>query len=168
MADKEKYNTKKLIQKIDLDSPSSNFTEKVMAKVNIIPNDAMLKDEVLTSLLKNNSLESPKADFSSNIMEKLNVHNNVVDYKPIISKKSWNVIFLIFIGSMVYLLFFHTNNTSKNSYVAEFSNFFNKLTTDLGYSFVHKIQVPSLLIVSILSLAILLILDAALRSKKFF
>ena len=165
MTDKEKYNTKKLIQNIDLDSPSLNFTEKVMAKVNIIPDDAMLKDEVLTSLLKKNNLESPKADFSSKIMEKLAVSSNV-NYKPIISKKSWNAIFLIFTGLIVYLLFFQSNNTSKNSYVAEISNFFNKLTTDLGYSLAHKIQVPSLLIVSILSLTILLILDGALRSKK--
>jgi len=163
MSNKEKYNTKKLIQNIDLDSPSSNFTEKVMANVNIIPDDVMLKDESLTSLLKKNNLESPKVDFSYKIMEKLTANNN---YKPIISKKSWNVIFLIFIGSIVYLLFFQPNNLSKNSYVAEFSNFFSKLISDLSYSLAHKIQVPSLLIVSILSLAILLILDATLRSKK--
>jgi len=166
MSDKEKYNTKKLIQNIDLERPTSNFTKKVMAKVNIIPDDALLKDEVLTSLLEKNSLESPKADFSSIIMEKLTANVNI-DYKPIISKKSWNVIFLIFIGSIVYLLFFQPNNVSKNNYVAEISNFFNKLTTELSYSFVQKIQVPSILIVSILSLTVLLFLDAVLRSKKF-
>ncbi len=167
MSNKEKHTTKKLIQNIDLDTPSVNFTDKVMTKVNSIPDELILKDVILTSLLKENSLEVPNSDFSTNIMNKVNA-NFVADYKPIISKKSWNIIFLFFTGFIVYILLSKPTISNQNKYVSEFSAFFNNLISDLGNSLVQNIQIPSILIVSILCLSILLLLDAALRTKRLF
>ncbi len=167
MSNKEKHTTKKLIQNIDLDTPSVNFTDKVMTKVNSIPDELILKDVILTSLLKENSLEVPNPYFSTNIMNKVNA-NFVADYKPIISKKSWNIIFLFFTGFIGYILLSKPTISNQNKYVSEFSTFFNNLISDLGNSLVQNIEIPSILIVSILCLSLLLLLDAALRTKRLF
>ena len=167
MTDKEKHKTKKLLQNIDLDTPSINFTDKVMEKVNIIPDDMILRDEVLSSLLKKNSLEIPSSDFSIKIMTKVNTYS-VTDYKPIISKKGWNIIFLLFTSFVIYALLFNPTTTQNNSYTSKFLTFFNDLITNFGNSLSQNIQVPSILIVSILCLSVLLLLDTLLRTKKLF
>lgn len=167
MSDKEKHITKKLLESIDLDLPSIDFTDKVMAKVNIVPDEVILKDRVLASLLKKNSLEVTNPDFSTKIMAKVSA-NFVADYKPIISKKSWNIIFLFFTSFIIYVFFAKPTITQNNSYISKFSMISNNLITDLGNSLMQHIQIPSILIVSILCLSVLLLIDTALRSKKTF
>jgi len=167
MSDKEKHSTKKLLLNIGLDSPSINFIDKVMEKVNIIPDDVILEDEVLSSLLKKNSLEIPSFDFSTKIMTKVNTYS-ISDYKPIISKKGWNIIFLLFASFVIYALLFKPTTTQNNSYISKFSTFFNDLIANFGSSLSQNIQIPSILIVSILCLSVLLLLDTLLRTKKIF
>lgn len=167
MPDKEKHITKKLLQSIDLDSPSIDFTDKVMAKVNIVPDDIILKDMILTSLLKKNSLETPNSDFSIEIMAKVST-NSIVDYKPIISKKSWNIIFFFFLSFITYILFSKPTTTQNHSYISKLSKVSNNLIAELGNSLTQNIQIPSILVVSILCLSVLLLLDTVLRTKKIF
>jgi len=94
--------------------------------------------------------------------------NTIVDYKPIISNKGWGVIFLVFTSFIIYGLFSKPTITNKNNYITEFSTFFNNLISDLSNSLTQNLQVPSILIVSILCLSVLLLLDAALRTKRIF
>ncbi len=167
MPDKEKHITKKLLQSIDLDSPSIDFTDKVMAKVNTNPDEVILKDIILTSLLKKNSLEVPRPDFSIEIMAKVST-NPITDYKPIISKKNWNIIFFLFLSFIVYILLSKPTTTQNHSYISKLSMVSNNLIADLGNSLTQNIQIPSILVVSILCLSVLLLLDTALRTKKIF
>jgi hypothetical protein len=167
MPNKEKHITKKLFKSIDLDSPSIDFTDKVMAKVNIVSDEVILKDMVLTSMLKKNSLEVPNPDFSTKIMANVST-NFITDYKPIISKKSWNVIFLFFASFIIYVLLAKPTTIQNNSYISKLSMISNNLIADLGNSLAWHIQVPSILIVSILCLSVLLLLDTVLRTKKTF
>jgi len=167
MANKEKNTTKKLIQKIDLDSPSVKFSDKVMAKVNIISDDETLTDIPLSSLLKKNCLETPNADFTTKIMAKVGV-NDIADYKPIISKRGWNVIILFFASFIIYILSSKPATVQKNQYISEFSTIVSKLITNLGNSLTQNFQVPSILVVSIVCLSILLLLDSTLRTKRLF
>ncbi|MCF6347861.1 MAG: hypothetical protein L3J20_06135 [Flavobacteriaceae bacterium] len=167
MSDKEKHITKKLLKSIDLDSPSIDFTDKVMAKVNTIPDEVILKDTILTSLLKKNSLETPNSDFSIEIMAKVST-NSIADYKPIISKKSWNIIFLFFASFIIYVLLSKPITIQNDSYISKLSMISNSLITDFGNSLTQNIQIPSILVVSILCLSVLLLLDTVLRTKKIF
>jgi len=167
MPDKEKNTIIKLIQIVDLDKPSVNFSDKVIAEVSIIAEDEMLNDIQLVSLLKKNSLEIPNPDFTKKIMNKV-ITNTVAYYQPIISKKAWNVIIVFFASFIIYLLLSEPSKTYKNSYISEFSIVYNNLITNLGDSLTQNIQIPSILIVSILCLSILLLLDATLRTKKIF
>ncbi len=166
MSDKEKHTTKKLLQSINLDSPSSNFTDKVMAKVNIVPDDIILKDVILTSLLKKNGLEVPSSDFSNKIMTKVST-NSITDYKPIISKKSWSVIFLFLVSFIIYILLTKPTTIQNNGYAFKLSMTLNNLI-DLGNSLIQNIQIPSILIISVLCFSVLLLIDAELRVKKTF
>ncbi len=167
MPDKEKNTIIKLIQIVDLDKPSVNFSDKVIAEVSIIAEDEMLNDIQLVSLLKKNSLEIPNPDFTKKIMNKV-ITNTVTYYQPLISKKAWNVIIIFFVSFIIYLLLSEPSKAYKNSYISEFSIVYNNLITSLGDSLIQNIQIPSILIVSILCLSILLLLDATIRAKKYF
>jgi len=167
MSDKEKHTIKKLIQIVDLDKPSINFSDKVITKVNTIAEDEMSNDLQLVSLLKKNSLEIPNPDFTKKTMNKV-ITSIVTYYQPIISKKAWNVIVVFFVSFIIYLLFFKPTTIYKNNYIPEFSTVFNNLMAHLGNSLTQNIQIPSILIISILCLSILLLIDTALRAKKIF
>ena len=166
MQDKEEHNTKKLIQNIDLEKPSFDFTDKVMTNLNAITDEA-LKDTELTVLLKKHSLETPKANFSSKVMAKVGV-DSIIDYKPIISKKTWSILFFIFGGLTIYALISKPSLTFNNDYFVEYSTFFDKLIIDLNNFLIQSVQVPSILIVSIFCLTLLLLLDSILRTEKGF
>ncbi len=71
MSKKEEHNIKKLIQSIELDSPSENFAEKVMSKINYATNDEVLNDPSLTSLLKKNGQEVPSVNFVDEVMAQI-------------------------------------------------------------------------------------------------
>ena len=141
MQDKEEHNTKKLIQNIDLEKPSIDFTDKVMSNLNTITDEA-LKDTELT--------------------------DNLINYKPIISKKTWSILFFIFGGLTIYALISKPSLTFKNDYFVEYSTFFDKLIIDLNNFLIQSVQVPSILIVSIFCLTLLLLLDSILRAEKGF
>ena len=71
MSKNDEHNIKKLIQSIELDSPSENFTEKVMSNINYAPDDELLNDPSLTSLLKKNGQEAPSVNFVTAVMAQI-------------------------------------------------------------------------------------------------
>ena len=166
MSKKEEHKIKKLIQSIELDTPSKNFTEKVMSKINYATSDEAVKDPVLTSLLKKNVLEVPSVDFAARVMSQIQ-SDGITEYKPIISKKIWSVLLLLFVGSVVFVLF--TGSTSSNSlYVSKYSAVLGKIVKSIGNAIAESAQIPSILMVSTFCLSTLLLLDYFLNSRSFF
>ena len=165
MSKKEEHNIKKLIQSIELDSPSENFTEKLMSKINYSINDELLNDPSLTSLLKKNGQETPSVNFVDEVMAQIQ-REGIIEYKPIISKKIWSVLSLLFIGSVVFVLFTESQ-PSNNSYVSKYSDVLEKIITSFGSSIVESIQIPSILVVSTFCLSTLLLLDYFLNTREY-
>ncbi len=165
MSKKEEHNIKKLIQSIELDSPSENFAEKVMSKINYATDDELLNDTSLTALLKKNGQEAPSVNFIDEVMVQIQ-QEGIIEYKPIISKKIWSVLSLLFVSSVVFVLF--TKSTpSSNSYVTKYSDVLEKIITSFGSSIVESIQIPSILVVSTFCLSSLLLLDYFLNTREY-
>ena len=166
MLKKDEHNIKKLIQNIELDSPSENFTEKVMSNINYATDDELLNDPSLTSLLKKNGQEAPSVNFVTEVMAQIQ-REGIIEYKPIISKKIWSVLILLLVSSVVFVLF--TESTpSNNSYVSKYSDVLERIITSFGSSIVESIQIPSILVVSTFCLSSLLLLDYFLNTREYF
>jgi len=165
MSKKEEHNIKKLIQSIELDSPTENFTEKVMSKINYATDDEVLNDPSLTALLKKNGQEAPSVNFIDEVMAQIQ-QEGIIEYKPIISKKIWSVLSLLFVSSVVFVLF--TESTpSSNSYVTKYSEVLEKIIRSFDSSVVESIQIPSILVVSTFCLSSLLLLDYFLNTREY-
>ena len=165
MSKNDEHNIKKLIQSIELDSPSENFTEKVMSNINYAPDDELLNDPSLTSLLKKNGQEAPSVNFVTAVMAQIQ-REGIIEYKPIISKKIWSVLSVLFVSSVVFVLFTESPSSS-NSYVSKYSDVLEKIITSFGSSIVESIQIPSILVVSIFCLSSLLLLDYFLNTREY-
>ena len=165
MSKKEEHNIKKLIQSIELDSPSENFTEKLMSKINYVTNDEVLNDPSLTSLLKKNGQETPSVNFVDEVMAQIQ-REGIIEYKPIISKKIWSVLSILLISSYIFVLFTESPSSS-NSYVSKYSDVLEQIITSFGSSIVQSIQIPSILVVSIFCLSSLLLLDYFLNTREY-
>lgn len=81
---------KKLIQAVELDQPTTDFTAKIMQQIetqhSLVPNTA------LDSLLEKHLIETPSIDFTQKIMMGIERIDKKVVYEPIISKKVWYAI----------------------------------------------------------------------------
>jgi len=165
MSKNDEHNIKKLIQSIELDSPSENFTEKVMSNINYATDDELLNDPSLTSLLKKNGQEAPSVNFVTAVMAQIQ-REGIIEYKPIISKKIWSVLSVLFVSSVVFVLFTESPSSS-NSYVSKYSDVLEKIITSFGSSIVESIQIPSILVVSIFCLSSLLLLDYFLNTREY-
>ncbi len=165
MSKKEEHNIKKLIQSIELDSPSENFTEKVMSKINYATDDVVLNDPSLTSLLKKNGQEAPSVNFVAEVMAQIQ-QEGIIEYKPIISKKIWTVLSLLLVSSVIFVLFTESA-PSSNSYASKYSDVLEKIITSFGSSIVESIQIPSILVVSTFCLSLLLLLDYFLNTREY-
>jgi len=162
---KKEHNIKKLIQSIELDSPSDNFTKKVMSKINYVTNDELLNDPSLTSLLKKNDQEAPSVNFVDKVMAQI-PQEGIIEYKPIISKKIWSVLSLLFVSSVVFVLFTESK-TSSNSYITKYSEVLEKIISNFSSSIVESIQIPSILVVSTFCLSSLILLDYFLNTREY-
>lgn len=165
MSKKEEHNIKKLIQSIELDSPSENFTEKLMSKINYVTNDELLNDPSLTSLLKKNGQEAPSVKFVDGVMAQIQ-QEGIIEYKPIISKRIWSVLSILLVSSFIFVLFTESS-PSSNSYVSKYSDVLEHIITNFGSSIVESIQIPSILVVSIFCLSSLLLLDYFLNTREY-
>jgi hypothetical protein len=165
MSKKEEHNIKKLIQSIELDSPSENFTEKLMSKINYVTNDELLNDPSLTSLLKKNGQEAPSVNFVDGVMAQIQ-QEGIIEYEPIISKRVWSVLSILLVSSFLFVLFTESS-PSSNSYVSKYSDVLEHIITNFGSSIVESIQIPSILVASIFCLSSLLLLDYFLNTREY-
>ena len=166
MSKKEEHKIKKLVQSIELDTPSENFTEKVMSKINYATSDEALKDPVLTSLLKKNVLEVPSINFAAKVMSQIQ-SDGITEYKPIISIKVWSLLSFLFVSSVVFVLFIGSKS-SNSSYVSKYSDAIGKIVKSFGNAIAESAQIPSILMVSTFCLSTLLLLDYFLNSRSYF
>lgn len=81
---------KKLIQSVDLDQPTADFTAILMQKIE--SQEAIVTNPALDSLLEIYLIEAPSVDFTQKVMMGIEHLDRKAVYEPIISKKMWYAI----------------------------------------------------------------------------
>ena len=165
MSKKDEHKTKKLLKSVNLDSPSVHFTNKVMSEVRVFDKKEALNDAELTALLYKHDLESPPVNFTSKLMGKINASPET-SYQPLISKKVWRIIGVLFAGSVVFTLFSKPTGNFQIPYREKVLASANNWLTGLDFSLQFNQSMTSMLLMSIFCLTILLILDTFLRVKN--
>jgi len=63
-------------------------------------------EKLAKKVMKTSLLESPSLEFTANVMAgvKADVVNDITVYKPLISKRWWFIISVLFIGGLIYSL----------------------------------------------------------------
>jgi len=63
-------------------------------------------DKLAKKVMKISLLESPSLDFTTNVMARVEASavNDITVYKPLISKRTWFIISVLFIGGLIYSL----------------------------------------------------------------
>ena len=64
-------------------------------------------DNLAKKVIKDTHLESPSFNFTASVMSQVTElgNNSITKYKPLISKKGWLVISIVFLALMAYMLF---------------------------------------------------------------
>ena len=151
---------KLLIQKVELDKPSRDFTASVMKEI-AVQHEAFLNPE-LQSLLKRSGIEKPRPGFTQDIMSRVEAADFNVMHKPIISKKVWLIAFAATAGFVVLCLSFsEPESVSPNGLTLYFINLGNTLNTILT----NVKSVSSLYLITFISLSALLVMDYLLRIR---
>ncbi len=93
-------------------------------------NEDKYLDDFTKKIIKKASLESPSIHFTSEIMSQVSALNKskVIAYKPLISKQTWVLIALSFIGLCIYLIFGPETHQSSWLGSLDFSKFTNVLS----------------------------------------
>jgi hypothetical protein len=156
---KKRDELKSLIQKVEWDKPSLNFTELVMEEVEA--QEPVINPD-LKVLLKRNGIENLFPDFTHSIITQVEAHDFHTTYKPIITKKAWFIIISMILIFVLYLSF--SEQTSKSPgggltpYFINTGNLLNIILTNVYY-------IPALYLVTFISISTLLIMDYLLRTK---
>jgi hypothetical protein len=160
MTDKKRDPLKSLIQKVELDKPSVNFTRVVMEEVKA-QKEAVV-NPALKSLLKRNGIDDLAIDFTQNVMAKVGMRDFHASRQPIISKKVWFIIIsaILFLG--LYLGFAEQSSNSPDGPIGYFIDIGNAVTTLLA----RVNFVPRVYLITVISLSSLLVADYVLRKKS--
>lgn len=148
----------KLIKKVDLDSPSCDFTDSIMEQLTITFENEPNSDPIFTDLLK----QSPKVylpdNFTDTILETVNSPYSTLRILPIITKKTGLVFSLVMIVLIIvsFLL-------KKEAPITGNVNTYN---LNFLYELVNNSSVMPILFMSIVSLSSLLLLDYNLKNTN--
>jgi len=125
-----------------------------------------LLDELSKKVITASNLETPSLDFTANIMSNINVvakQSESTIYKPLITKKAWFIIAVIFIAVCAYVLL---GNTSES--IGWFTNVdFSFVPSFNMASVFSEISFSKTVLYAIVVLAFMLFIQIPLLKKYF-
>lgn len=160
MQSKERDLLKHIIHKCELDKPTANFTSVVMEE--IVVEDVVTFNPVVRSLLKRYGIEEPSVDFTHRIVTQVYKHKSIASYKPLISFKMRCIIatsLTAFIISLNFSEHASASPTGLTLYLTRFGRMLNAI-------FMTVKSIPSLYLLTFISLSILLAMDYLLKNKR--
>ena len=160
MTNRKKDPLKSLIQKVEPDKASVNFTRAVMEEVKA-QKEAVV-NPALKSLLKRNGIEELAIDFTQNVMAQVGTRDFHTSRQAIISKKVWFIIIspILFLG--LYLGFAEQSLKAPDGPTRYFIDIGNAVTTLLA----SVNFVPRVYLFTIISLSGLLVMDYVFRKRS--
>jgi hypothetical protein len=158
MANRKADQLKKLIQKVELDTPSLNFTDLVMEEVAA---QEPVVNPALKVLLKRNGMEHPSLDFTQGILTQLEARDLRKSHQPIIPQRAWLIINCVIVSLVVYLGFSEQSSNSTDGltpYLISMGNLLNTVFTSIE-------SLPSLYLITFISASALLVIDYLIKKR---
>lgn len=149
---------KQLIRSVKPDEPPLGFTAFVLNEIQAEIQDKVVVNPELKSLLQRTIIENPMSDFTDSTMNRIKADSHNVFSKPIISKKAWIIIAGAITFFAVILSFVSQTSDQEPTLTPFFGNTFNTI-------FKHITAIPSLYILTLISVSILLLMDYFMRTR---
>ena len=160
----EDRNIEKLIREsLKAEQPSSDFTDKIMGKIQALDSK---EDLVLRSLLKKGAIDSPSVNFTDRVMAQVEKTQIQMISSPLISKKIWMLISVCITSIFIYVMFTGESNAATSEVINGTMNKANGLLTNSMTFELPAILTSPLFGLSIFALSSLLFLDYFLKNKK--
>src|SRR4051812_17151041 len=156
MPSKKRDELKSLIQKVELDKPSLNFTDLVMEE---IKSPEPVINPALKILLKRNGIENLSMDFTHRIITQVEGHDFRTTFAPIVTRKAWFIILSAISVFVLYLVLSKPTVGGLTHYFVDIGNALNIILTNV-YS------IPSLFLITIISMGTLMLMDYLLRIRN--
>lgn len=151
---------KKLIQSVELDEPTADFTAILMQK--IASQETIITNPALDSLLEIYLIEAPSVDFTQKVMMDIENLDRKLVYEPIISKKMWYAIGIAAALIMALVSFFGRSVQMSNKPLP-LATPINQIT---GKIIVQINALPTLVLACLFAVSSLVLLDYFLSNRK--
>ncbi|WP_282079105.1 hypothetical protein [Aquimarina algiphila] len=150
----------KLIKKVDLDSPSIEFTDAVMEQLSMDIESKLRSDNLFVSVREEMKKTDLKEEFTNSVLLNINSSQSKIKLRPII-KKSSGMIFAVLIMVLIILSFLVKGETSSTIHTKTNDLYF---ISDLINNSPKNI---SILFICIITVSILLWIDFLINHKIF-
>ncbi|WP_282087319.1 hypothetical protein [Aquimarina algiphila] len=150
----------KLIKKVDLDSPSMEFTDAVMEQLSMDIESKLRSDNLFVSVREEMKKTDLKEEFTNSVLLNINLSQSKIKLRPII-KKSSGMIFAVLIMVLIILSFLVKGETSSTIHTKTNDLYF---ISDLINNSPKNI---SILFICIITVSILLWIDFMINHKIF-
>ncbi|TSE04581.1 hypothetical protein [Aquimarina algiphila] len=150
----------KLIKKVDLDSPSMEFTDAVMEQLSMDIESKLRSDNLFVSVREEMKKTDLKEEFTNSVLLNINLSQSKIKLRPII-KKSSGMIFAVVIMVLIILSFLVKGETSSTIHTKTNDLYF---ISDLINNSPKNI---SILFICIITVSILLWIDFMINHKIF-
>ncbi len=147
-----------------------SFVSKVMDDLNMLTNEAPLKDPQLTSLVKIVAPEQPSLEFVDKVMTKVEAAS-VFKHKPLIGKRSWGMILTVAAAFITYVIFSGTPSDSL-SLVAELTPYLERTQATFGAAQLalqnlgKGLEMSPILAMSLTTLTVLVFVDFLFKNRR--
>lgn len=149
---------KNLLQKVELDSPSPNFTHNLMQQLETEASQASAFEPKLKALLQAHTLQSPSDNFTKKVLAQTAPPKTV--YAPIISKKAWYGIAASVAWVLGIAILSSLKNTPSMPQITDLQRSYRLPNITLILS-----SVPSVYVMGIIAIATLLLADYLFRYR---
>lgn len=160
MAQDKEDKLKKLIQSVEPDQPTADFTTILMQQIEA--QEAIIVNPALDYLLEKHLIEAPSVDFTQKVMMGVKQLDKKVIYEPIISKKVWYAI-----GIAAALVLTLVSLFSRSSQVSRkplpLAHDINQIT---GEIIVQINALPTLVLVCLFAVSSLVLIEYILSNKR--
>ncbi|RFS16614.1 hypothetical protein [Emticicia sp. C21] len=160
MAQDKEYKLKKLIQSVEPDQPTADFTTILIQKIEA--QEAIVVNPALDALLEKHLIEEPSIDFTQNLMKDIERLESKVVFKPIISKRVWYGIGMTATFIITLISLFGKSAQTNNKPLPLASNI-NQVTGEI----IRQINaLPALMLACLFAVSSLVLIDYFLSNRK--
>ena len=158
MKKSEDDSLKKLLQKVELDTPSPNFTQNLMQQLEAEASQASAFEPTLMALLQTHALQSPSENFTQKVLAQTAPPKTV--YAPIFSNKVWYGIAASVALVLGVAILSSLKNTPSITQITDIQSSYRLPNITLLLS-----SVPSVYVMGSIAIATLLLADYLFRYR---